>query len=351
MSYDALIVLSFGGPERSEDVLPFLENVLRGRNVPRDRMLEVAQHYYHFGGRSPINGQNRQLVTALRADFDQHGVSLPVYWGNRNWHPFLKDAVAQMRTDGVRRALALITSAFASYSGCRQYLEDITRARSESGGGAPAIDKIRAFFNHPGFVDAVAARAREACSMIGDADRNAARLIFTAHSVPVAMAQTSPYLEQIREACRLVSEALGCNTWELAFQSRSGPPGQPWLEPDINDRLKRLAGEGIRQVVVVPIGFLSDHMEVVYDLDTEAQNTAQGLGIRMVRAGTVGTHPAFIAAIRELVMERLNGTGERRVIGNMPAAPDECAESCCSGHSLAHARGSANEPRPSEGVK
>ncbi len=329
-AYDALIVVSFGGPEAPEQVLPFLENVLRGRNVPRERMLQVAEHYYHFGGRSPINQQNRELVQALRKDFEQHGIRLPVYWGNRNWHPFLKDALAQMRSDGVERALALATSAFGSYSGCRQYLEDIARARAElADGAAPEVDKIRPFFNHPGFIGAAADRLRNAWASIPDQDRAAARLVFTAHSVPVAMAQTSPYLDQIREACRLVAEAESLPAWELVFQSRSGPPGQPWLEPDINGRLRQLAREGVRTVIVMPIGFLSDHMEVVYDLDTEAQATAHQSGITLVRAQTVGTHPSFIATVRELVLERLHPGSERRSIGALPPASDACAATCC----------------------
>jgi ferrochelatase len=323
--YDALIVVSFGGPEASEDVMPFLENVLRSRAVPRERLLEVAEHYYHFGGCSPINAQNRELVKALRDDFERNGMSLRVYWGNRNWHPFLADTLSRMRDDGVRRALALVTSAFGSYSGCRQYLEDIARAHSQVGGNAPDIDKIRSFFNHPDFIDAASYRVREAYAFVP----STASMVFTAHSIPTSMAQTSPYLEQIREACRLVASAAGISKWELAFQSRSGPPGQPWLEPDINDRLRELRDEGAATVVVVPIGFLSDHMEVVYDLDTEAQATANELGITMIRAKTVGTHPRFIAAVRDLVLERLQPGRERRAVGQFPAAPDECAPDCC----------------------
>jgi ferrochelatase len=288
-------------------------------------MLEVAEHYYHFGGRSPINDQNRELIAALRNEFERDGIPLPIYSGNRNWHPFLKDTLARMRDDGVRRALALVTSAFGSYSGCRQYLEDIDRARYEAGGDAPELDKIRAFFNHPDFIDAAADRVRDAFASI----QVPARLVFTAHSIPTSMSQTSPYLTQIRETCRLVGAATGMVQWELAFQSRSGPPGQPWLEPDINGRLRQLASEGARTVVIVPIGFLSDHMEVVYDLDTEAQATAHELGITMIRAKTVGTHPRFIAAVHDLVLERLQPGRERRAIGDLPAAPDECAASCC----------------------
>jgi ferrochelatase len=322
--YDALLLVSFGGPEKPDDVLPFLERVLRGRNVPRERMLEVAGHYYHFGGQSPINDQNRALLAALRDDFERHGLKLPVYWGNRNSEPFLASALRQMEADGVQRALALVTSAFGSYSGCRQYLEDICQARAQVGAGAPCIDKIRSFFNHPGFIDAVAQRVNEAFAAFPDAT-----LVFTAHSIPLSMSAGSPYLAQIREACGLVAQAVWRPGWELAFQSRSGPPGQPWLEPDINDRLRQLAAEGVRSVVVVPIGFLSDHMEVVYDLDTEAQATAQQLELRLVRAGTAGTHPSFVAAVRELVLERLDPACERRFMGSLGPAPDVCAEGCC----------------------
>ena len=327
--YDALLVLSFGGPEQPDDVLPFLENVLRGRNVPRERMTEVAGHYYHFGGRSPINGQNRAFVASLRQDFEEHGVRLPVYWGNRNWHPFLLDTLRQMHADGVRRVLAFATSAFGSYSGCRQYREDIERARAEFGEGAPEIDKLRTFFNHPGFIHAAADRVAAAFATLAEADRALARLIFTAHSVPTSMAEGSPYVSQLEEACRLVGEAGEHRKWELAYQSRSGPPGQPWLGPDINDCLRQLGSEGVRNVVVAPIGFLSDHMEVVYDLDTEAQATARDAGIRVVRAGTVGTHPRFVEAVRELVLERLDPSAERRALGNLEPSPDECRPGCC----------------------
>ena len=326
--YDALILVSFGGPEKSDEVLPFLENVLRGRNVPRERMLEVAGHYFHFGGRSPINDLNRELIAALRNEFDRHGLKLPIYWGNRNSEPFLSGTVRQMKAEGVRNALALVTSAFGSYSGCRQYLEDICRARAQIGTGAPQIDKIRNYFNHPGFLDAVAHRVNEAYASVPESETTT-RLVFTAHSIPLSMSAGSPYLAQIQEACGLVAQAVGRPDWELAFQSRSGPPGQPWLEPDINDRLRQLAAEGVRSVVVVPIGFLSDHMEVVYDLDIEAQATAQQLGIRLVRARTVGTHPSFIAAVRELVLERFDAAGERRFTGSLGPAPDICAEGCC----------------------
>ena len=328
-AYDALLVVSFGGPEKREDVLPFLRNVLRGRNVPEERLLEVAEHYYHFGGRSPINEQVRQLIDAVRVEFLGHHLDLPVYWGNRNWHPFLLDAIRQMHAEGVQRVLALVTSAFASYSGCRQYSEDIARARAEFGPDAPAIDKIRTFFNHPGFVEASADRVRQAFACIDERRRLAARLIFSAHSIPVSMSQSSPYVEQLKEAGRLIGEAAGRPDWELVYQSRSGPPGQPWLEPDVNVRLRELAADGAQEVVLFPLGFLSDHMEVVYDLDTEARASAESAGLNLIRAGTVGTHPRFISAIRELVEERLNPDSPRLALGWMGAPADVCDGACC----------------------
>jgi ferrochelatase len=295
-SYDALLIVSFGGPEKREDVIPFLENVLRGRNVPRERMLAVAEHYYHFDGRSPINDQNRALIAALR-----DVVKTPIYWGNRNWHPMLADAVRQMRDDGIKRVIAFVTSAFGSYSGCRQYIENIAAARAEVE-GAPVIDKIRPFSEHPKFIEAMADRVRTATAKLPGA-----RLVFTAHSVPVSMAESSPYVRELERACAAVA---GGADWKLAYQSRSGPPGQLWLEPDIGDYLREIRSD----VVVVPIGFLSDHMEVIYDLDTEARAICDELGVRMVRAGTVGTHPAMVEMIAEMV--------ERE--------PGVCAEGCCA---------------------
>lgn len=326
--YDAILVVSFGGPERKEDVIPFLENVLRGRNVPRERMLEVAQHYYHFGGVSPINGQNRALIAALQAKLDRDGPALPVYWGNRNWHPLLADAIRQMRDDGIRRALAYVTSAFSSYSGCRQYRENIAAAREEVGPDAPQIDKLRVFFNHPGFIEPMAAHTRTALEGIDPARRDAAALLFTAHSIPLAMAQTSRYVEQLEEACRLVGERVGRGDGRLVYQSRSGPPSQPWLEPDICDVLRELHTSGTRDVVVVPIGFLSDHMEVLYDLDTEAKAVADELGIHLVRAATVGDHPQFIDALHELILERL-GQVAPRALGALGPSHDICPADCC----------------------
>jgi len=298
--YDAVVIVGFGGPERNEDVIPFLENVLRGRNVPRERMLAVAEHYYYFGGRSPINDYCRGLMEALRRE-----IPLPVYWGNRNWHPMLTDTVRQMANDGVRRALAIATSAYSGYSGCRQYLEDISAAQAAVGGGAPAIDKLPPFCAHPLFVEANARRVEEALRGM-----ETARLVFTAHSIPVSMASTSQYEEQIRGVAAAVAKRVGRREWDVAWQSRSGPPQQPWLEPDILDHLRALAAAGAREVVAAPIGFLSDHMEVLYDLDVEAAALAKELRVKFVRAGSAGLHPAMIRMFRELVMERVEAGGE-----------------------------------------
>jgi ferrochelatase len=305
-AFDAVLVLSFGGPEKPDDVIPFLENVLRGRNVPRERMLAVAEHYYHFGGKSPINDQARALIAGLREELDSHGPPLPIYWGNRNWHPLLADTLRQMKADGVRRAIAFATSIFSSYSGCRQYLEDIERARAQVD-GAPEIHKLRTFYNHPLFIEAQADRVRETL-----AGRETS-IIFTAHSIPISMAETSDYEKQLRESCRLVAECVGGSDWKLAYQSRSGPPSQPWLEPDIADVLRSL--DRGADVVVVPIGFVSDHIEVIYDLDIEAQGVARERGVNMLRAGTVGVHPKFLRMIRELIGD--------------PRSHDACPADCC----------------------
>jgi len=304
MSYDALLLVSFGGPEKRDDVIPFLENVLRGRNVPHERMLAVAEHYYHFGGKSPINDQCRELI----AELEKAGVGLPVYWGNRNWHPMLADTVGRMKADGVKRALAIATSAFGSYSGCRQYREDIETARAAIG-EAPEIDKLPPFWSSSGFVEAMTERVRDAMDRLPGAE-----LVYTAHSIPVVMAQSSPYEQDLREAAGRVNQALGLGTPMLAYQSRSGAPGQPWLEPDILDYMR---GTKAKRLVVAPIGFLSDHMEVIYDLDYEAAALAKELGIEFVRAGTVGTHPKFVSGLIALV-RKAQQNGVR-----------QCAPDCC----------------------
>jgi ferrochelatase len=321
MKYDAIVLVSFGGPESSADVIPFLENVLRGKNVPRERMLEVAEHYYHFGGKSPINDHNRLLLARLQEELDRDGPKLPVYWGNRNWAPYLTDTVSQMKKDGVGRALAFVTSAYSSYSGCRQYREDIQRAQEAAGSGAPVIDKIRAFYNHPGFIETMVANVSAAL-----AELPGALVLFTAHSIPISMAKSSRYEEQIREASGLVAGALAIEDWRMVWQSRSGPPSQPWLEPDIGDVLRQTEA---REVVIVPIGFISDHMEVLYDLDEEARHICEERGIRMARASTAGTHPRFVSMIRELIVERIEEWTNKPAFGVLGANHDICPIDCC----------------------
>ena len=329
-AYDAVLLLSFGGPEGPDDVVPFLENVTRGRPVPRERLLAVAEHYAHFGGVSPINAQNRELLAALTEELRGHGHQLPVYWGNRHWRPLLPDVVRQMAADGVRRALAFVTSAFSSYSGCRQYLDAIEQARAFVGPTAPRIDKLRAFFNHPGFILPMAERVRQAFDSLPPAERDGAPLVFTAHSIPTAMARGCAYEAQLHEACRLTAAEAGRSDWRLAYQSRSGPPSQPWLEPDVCDCLERLgAGGDCRSVVVAPIGFLSAHVEVLYDLDIEARAACDRAGLHMVRADVVGPHPRFVAMIRELIEERLADCPQRLAMGTMGPSHDVCPADCC----------------------
>ena len=329
-NYDAVLFVSFGGPEGPDDVMPFLENVLRGRNVPHERMLEVAEHYKQFDCVSPINGQNRALIEALTAELEQHGPHLPIYWGNRNWHPMLTDTLQQMTNDGVKRAIAFITSGFSCYSGCRQYREDIIKAQENIEGEAPVVDKIRVFYNHPGYVETVAERVSDALAQFPEDRRSGAKLIFTAHSIPISMSDGSRYVDQLRESCRLVSEQLQHPDWELVYQSRSGPPHQPWLEPDICDYLQQTHDEqGTKDVVIVPIGFISDHMEVLFDLDTEAQELCDKLGMKMVRSATAGTHPKFVSMIRELIAERLDDGLERRFLGTDGPSHDVCPLDCC----------------------
>ena len=315
--YDALLVVSFGGPEGMDEVIPFLENVLRGRNVPRERMVQVARHYEMFGGVSPINQQNRNLIAALLKELDQNGPRLPIYWGNRNWHPLLPDTLAHMAQDGIKNALAFVTSAYSSYSSCRQYRQNISDAQAAVGPGAPRIEKLRVFSKHPLFIEANVDQISAALSQFDDAA--SVNLVFTAHSIPESMAVNCDYAAQLADVGGVIAKAVGIRNWQLVYQSRSGSPSQPWLGPDITEHLRTLHNEGVKNVVVAPIGFVSDHMEVVYDLDFEAQKVARELGIKMVRASTAGTHPAFVKMIRELVLERI----ENRVPENV------CAPDCC----------------------
>ncbi|MEV0409027.1 ferrochelatase [Actinoallomurus sp. NPDC050550] len=323
MPYDALLLLSFGGPEKPEDVMPFLENVTRGKGVPRARLEAVAEHYHHFGGASPINQQCRDLKAAIEADFAANGLDLPVYWGNRNWHPFLADTLRQMKADGVRRAAAFATSAYSGYSCCRQYLEDIDRARDEVE-DAPEVDKLRIYYNHPGFVEPMIENTRAALDRLPVELRDDARVVFTAHSVPLAQPGREDYVAELTDISAVVAEG---RPWDLVYQSRSGPPSVPWLEPDILDHLAKLHAEGARAAVIVPVGFVSDHMEVKYDLDIEAAELAGRLGLRIERAATPGVHPRFVAMVRELLLER-DGT-DRPALGSLGPRPDHCAAGHC----------------------
>jgi protoporphyrin/coproporphyrin ferrochelatase len=336
-AYDAFLLVSFGGPEGPDDVMPFLRNVTRGRGVPEERLAAVAEHYYEFGGVSPINQQCRDLLAAVRADFAAGGLSLPVYWGNRNWSPYLADTVRAMAADGVRRAVAFVTSAYSSYSSCRQYLDDIERARAAVGPAAPRIDKIRRFFNHPGFIEPFADRTRAALASLPGDVREHAHLVFTAHSIPVAMAEASGpsggrYVAELTEAAGLIAERVGgAHPWTLAYQSRSGPPSQPWLEPDVRDHLAELAKSGTLAVVVIPVGFVTDHMEVRHDLDLEAAAAADVMGLAFARAATPGTDPRFAAMITALVRERLAPGAAPAALGTLGAPSDTCPSECCGG--------------------
>ncbi|MGH9915439.1 MAG: ferrochelatase [Pyrinomonadaceae bacterium] len=338
IKYDAILFLSFGGPEGMSEVLPFLENVLRGRNVPPERMKAVARHYELFGGVSPINEQNRQLITALKTLLEEQGPHLPVYFGNRNWHPLLADTLRRMREDGIRNALAFVTSAYSSYSGCRQYREDIARALEEVGDGAPKIDKLRVFYNHPGFIAPNIENLSSSLSKISPERHRTTEIAFTAHSIPLSMAAGCSYKEQLEETCRLiiagvfiagVSDAAKHLRWNLVFQSRSGPPTQPWLEPDIYDHLVHLKESGTTDVVVAPIGFISDHMEVLYDLDVRARQQSEEMGLNMERMATVGAHPKFVRMIRDLIIERTSEHPLRLFLGGRGPNHDVCSQSCC----------------------
>ena len=340
--YDALLLVSFGGPEAPDDVVPFLENVTRGRGIPRERLEEVGEHYFLFGGRSPINDQNREFLAALREDLSGNGIDLPVYWGNRNWDPYLKDTLAGMAADGITRAACFVTSAYSSYSGCRQYRENLAEAVAQVD-GAPRLDKLRHYFNHPGFVDAMVDATLSALADLPDGDREGAHLVFVTHSIPTAMDDTAgphgkAYVTQHRSVADQIVERVRLETGhrypgDLVFCSRSGSPHVPWLEPDVNEHLERLARKGGPAVVVVPIGFVSDHMEVVYDLDTEAAATAEKLGISFVRAATAGIDPRFVAAVRDLLLERAaverGEEVQRAAEGSLPACWDVCPVGCC----------------------
>lgn len=329
--YDALLVVSFGGPEGRDDVIPFLENVLRGRNVPRERLLAVAEHYYQFEGISPINAQVRELIAALGPELSKKNIELPIFFGNRNWHPLLTDTMQELADQGHQRVLALVLSAWSSYSSCRQYRENILAAQQAVGDAAPQIDKIRVFFNHPGFIAANAARLTETLATFDASVRNEVHVAFTAHSIPASMAASCRYEQQLAEAARLIAEEVGVesNRCQVVYQSRSGRPQDPWLEPDICDHLRQLHQQGGRQVAVAPIGFLSDHIEVMFDLDTEARQVSEELGLQMARVATVGTHPLFVSALADMIAERYFDSPERCVAGVLEPLPDVCPVDCC----------------------
>ncbi|MEX2216862.1 MAG: ferrochelatase [Phycisphaeraceae bacterium] len=341
--YDAILIVSFGGPEGLDDVMPFLENVTRGRNIPPDRLLQVAHHYEQFHGISPINQQTRDMITALRGELAAHGPDLPIYWGNRNWSPMLSDTIQRMTDDGVKHAITFVVAAYSSYSSCRQYREDVERARAAVGPDAPQVDKLRVFFNHPLFIEAYTERVADAIARLPVSLQAKAKLVFTAHSIPVSMASTSRYEAQLRESSRLIAEKLGRKDWALVYQSRSGPPTQPWLEPDVCDYLKQVKEKGEAEaVVIVPVGFLSDHMEVLYDLDMEARALCDEIKLPMARAASVGVHPKFIRMIRELIVERIEQPTVRSAIGQYPASHDACPVDCCKPPE----RGATGRPGP-----
>ena len=338
--YDALLLVSFGGPEGPDDVGPFLENVTRGRGIPRERLLEVGQHYFLFGGRSPINDQNRVLKQAVEDDFAAHGVDLPVYWGNRNWRPYLAETLAEMRAAGIGRALCLLTSAYASYPGCRQYRENLAAACAEVGEGAPVLHRVPHYFNRPGFVEPFVDGTRAALETLPDG----ARVVFVTHSIPEAMnAASGPdggrYVAEHTDVAAVVAREVARRRgapvdWDLVYCSRSGPPTQPWLEPDVNDHLAALAGRAVPGVAVVPLGFVSDHMEVVYDLDTQARATAEEHGLAFARVPTPGVDRRFVAMVRELVAERVAAErGEPLdvdVRGSLGPVWGDCPAGCCA---------------------
>ncbi|MGW7438699.1 ferrochelatase [Streptomyces sp. NPDC054849] len=367
--YDALLLLSFGGPEGPDDVVPFLENVTRGRGIPRERLKEVGQHYFGFGGVSPINAQNRALLDALRKDFAEHGLDLPVYWGNRNWAPYLTDVMREMVADGRRRIAVLATSAYASYSGCRQYRENLAEALAalaEEGLELPRVDKLRHYFNHPGFLDPMIEGVVASLAELPEEVREGAHLAFTTHSIPIAAADTSgpvedhteggeggAYVKQHLDAARVIADEVAVRTgvvhpWRLVYQSRSGAPHIPWLEPDICDHLEALHADGAPAVVMVPIGFVSDHMEVLYDLDTEATAKAAELGLPVARSATVGADPAFAEAVRELVLERAakerGEPAEECWVGMLGQSHDLCAVGCCPARAPRPAAAGADSP-------
>ncbi len=349
VAYDAILLAGFGGPEGQDDVIPFLRNVTSGRGIPDERLEEVAQHYRHFGGVSPINEQNRRLKAALEAELASRGVDLPVYWGNRNWDPYLNDALAAAQANGHTTLIAIATSAYSSYSSCRQYREDFADALEDTRlGDVVRIDKVRQFFDHPGFVQPFIEGVRDGIAQLeasGDLARTTEiEVLFATHSIPSTDAARSgpaergfgeggAYAAQHLAVAEAVMREAGAADvpWQLVYQSRSGPPSMPWLEPDINDAIEGLPAAGRKAVVIVPLGFVSDHMEVLWDLDNEALETAQQHGLAAVRVPTPGTHPAYVAGLVDLVLERVNGTpvGERPAVTELGPWYDVCRPGCC----------------------
>src|SRR3954453_14109523 len=341
--YDALLLVSFGGPEKPDDVVPFLENVTRGRGIPPERLQEVGEHYFLFGGRSPINAQNRAFIAAVQEAFASAGLAGPVYWGNRNWDPFLADTLRRMKDDGIRRAAVLLTSAYSSYSGCRQYRENLAAAVAEVGGGVPHLDRLRHYFNHPGFVEPMVDATLAAIADLGEPVRHDAHILFVTHSIPEGMNEASgpdggAYVAQHLSVAEEIGERIRQETGhryagELVYCSRSGPPHVPWLEPDVNDRLEELAADGVGGGGLVAIGFVSAHMEVIYDLDTEARATAEKAGIEIVRAATAGVDPRFVSMVRELLLERAAAERgldvPRPTVGPLGPSWDVCPAGCC----------------------
>jgi len=326
-NYDAILIVSFGGPEGPDDVMPFLDNVLMGLNVPKPVKVRIAKRYQRFGGISPINRETRSFIQALEIEIQNNGPQLPIYWGNRNWHPMLPDTLNRMADDGIKNAIAYVTSTFSSYSGCRKYREDLYEA-IQGVDNPPHIDKLRVGYNHPGFIKAVSDRTREALESTS-VDKEEVVLMFTAHSLPLSMAKCTDYEAQLQEACNLVGQVVGINSWQLVYQSNNASYGEPWLEPDIADALEKAKSSGRSHVVIMPIGFVCDHMEVVLDLDIEAKEQADNLGLQLTRAATVGSHPAYISMVRELIIERMSKNPDRQYLGSRGANGDYCKPDCC----------------------
>jgi ferrochelatase len=338
--YDALLIVSFGGPEGPDDVMPFLDNVLRGLPITAESKARIAERYRAFDGVSPINAHTREFIAALQKELDEHGPALPIYWGNRNWHPLLADTFLKMQKDGVERVITFVTSIFGSYSGCRKYREDLAAACSALE-RPPIVDKLRLGFNHPGFVEAAADRVSEVLAQVPEEKRAATPVLFTAHSLPASMARHAAYEAQLDSCCALIGDALEHQRWHLVFQSNNASYGrEDWLGPDIVDALRNVRAEGADDVVVAPVGFVCDHMEVVLDLDVEARAVAEELGLNMLRAPTVGTHPAYVGMVRDLIVERMSPNARRPALGELGPTHDICPVDCCLS-------GRPGPPRPS----